>query len=460
MSSAVTSDMQVQREDLNPVTVRLTIQCSAEQVNDGFGRSVKKLSKHVKIPGFRPGMAPKKMVEEALNPQALYENAAEEIVKRAYDAAIKQEGLEPNGLPSIDLTKLDKDSSTCEFSAKIPLKPIVELAEYKGLEANKPAISVTDEEVEAQVQELQRRQGEKKEVTDRGVQEGDVAVVTLKADGEDGDGRTFMIVAGQTFEGLDKALIGMEPEASKSAKLDFPENFQNKDWAGTKQSVKITVRSISSVQMPELDEAFAKGFNAENIEDLKEKIRDGIRSAKEQSVAEMVRDALLDALISKSTVEVAENTWEQVVDSRMRELAHQAEQNRTTVEAIVQNNGVTMEQFLEDLRADAKVNVKRAVVIDKIFHENEMQVTNEDVGLHLTNIAMENRVPRERFEEFVKQYGAQLREEVIFRTMASKVTDLLVEHAKITEVSGDGTGDGGAEAKPKKAKATKKAKKE
>lgn len=453
MSSAVSSEMKVTREELNPCTIKLTISCSSDQVAAGFNKAVKQLGKKVRIPGFRPGMAPKKMVEDALNPQALYETAAEEIVKSAYESALEKEKLEPHGMPSIDLEKIDKEEGACEFSAKIPLKPIVELVEYKGLAAEKVVPAVTDEEVNAQIEELRRRGGEKKEVTERGVEEGDVAVVNLKVDGEEGAGRTFMVVAGQTFEGLDKAIKGMAPEEMKSVKLDYPENFQNPDWAGKKKvASQVTVKSISAVTMPELDDEFAKSLQTENVDDLKSKIKDAILDAKERSIQEMLRDNLLDQIVTGSKVEVADNTWEQVVDRRLREMQAEAQQQNTTVEAVLGANGMKEDEFLEKLSAEAKVNVKRAVVIDKIFQDNKMEVTNEDVGLLLSAIAQENRVPQDRFEEFVKAYGPQLREEVIFRTMAAKVTELLVEHAKISEVAE------GAEEKPAK-KATKRTKK-
>lgn len=448
--------MKVSREDLNRATVLLTIECSADQVKAGFDKAVKKLGKKVRVPGFRPGMAPKKLVEEALNPQALFETAAQNIVEEAYSSAIEKEGVEPNGMPSIDITKFEREDPACEFTAKVPLKPIVELGEYKGLKAERVVVTVTDEEVEAQIEEMRRRGGEKKEITDRGVQEGDVAVVNIKVDKEEGDGRTFMIVAGQTFAGLDKAIAGMNPEDSKSVTLEFPESFQHKEWAGSKKKSTVSIKSISAVEMPELDDEFAQGFQAENVDDLKSKVKDAIESAKERSSEEMLRDNLLDLLLQSSEVEVAENTWEQVVNRRMQELEQEGQRVGKSLEEYIQANGMDVEEFTTNLTEEAKVNVRRAVIIDKIFQENKMEVTNEDVGLHMTQIAMENRVPRDKFEEFVKQYGPQLREEVIFRTMANKVTDLLVEHAQITEVQEPGA----EKPKPKKAKRTKKEDKE
>lgn len=451
MSSAVNVENEIKREDLNACTIKLDIKVSPTQVKSGFDKAIKNLGKKANVPGFRKGAAPKAIVEKMLNPQAMYEEALEVIVKRAYEGAIKSEEIEPNGMPMIDVQKIEREPGECEFSAKIPLKPIIELAEYKGLKGEKPAITVTDDEVDAQIEEFRRRAGEKKEVTDRGAMTGDMAVVNVKADGEDGDGKSFMVVVGQTFPGLDKILEGANIDDTKKATLDFPENFQNPDWAGKKVKATVSVKSINAVQMPELDDAFAAGFQADDVADLKEKVKLGIEQAKSNMSSEVLRDQLLDQVLNKSKVEVADNTWEQVIARRKQEIEQEAKQQNMSMEDYIKANGQDMDTFEKQLREDAILNVRRAVVIDKIFQDNKMEVGNEDVGIHLSAIAQENQVPRDQFESFVKQYGPQLREEVVFRTMATKVAELLVAEADITEVSADAT------AAPKKAAPKKKA---
>ncbi|MCB0824650.1 MAG: trigger factor [Armatimonadetes bacterium] len=446
MSTSTVAEMKVTREQLNRCTVKLDIVCSSDQVDAGFRRAVRELGKTVRVPGFRPGKAPAKVVEQAIDPNRLYQAAAEFIVKSSMDEAIKNEELEPANVPSIELNKLERDSSECEYIAKIPLAPVVELKGLDKLSANMPEVKVTDEEVEKQIEELRRSQGKKQEVTDRGIQTGDVAVVNLKADGEEGDGRTFMVVAGQTFEGLDKALTGMSVEDTKALKLDFPENFQDPNWAGQKKkAVTVLVKSISAVQMPDLDDEFAKSYNLDDVATLKDRVRNGIEHAKTVSAEEMVREQLLDQVLSASTVEVADTTWEQVVQQRLQEIQQQIAQQRKSLEDYAKDNGMTFDAFKSGLEEEAKVNVRRAVVIDRIFRDEKMEISPDDVNKHLVQIAMENRIPQNQFEEFIKQYGPQLREEVQYRSMAAKVTDWLMEKANV------GKGD----AAPKKTTSSK-----
>src|SRR5579862_316068 len=188
--------MTVTREDLNPCTVKLTVVCDSAEVKEGFEKAFKQISKSIRMPGFRPGHAPRAMVEPMINKQDLYERAADEIVRKTGSKAIEQESLkpDPSQRPMVDLSKLDQDAGECEFSVKVALPPIVDLGDYKGLPVEKPSIEVSDDEVQYQLEEIRKRRSTREAITDRGTSEGDVAVVNVKVDGQEGDGRTFMTV--------------------------------------------------------------------------------------------------------------------------------------------------------------------------------------------------------------------------------------------------------------------------
>lgn len=333
---------------------------------------------------------------------------------------------------------------------------MVELADTKGLKATKPKLEVTDEEINRTLDDMRARSANRtpQAVTDRGVASGDVVVVNLKAEGAEEEGKQFMVMAGQTFPALDEALMGMHTEEVKAVTLEYPANFRvNESWAGKTLPTQVMVKSISAVQLPELDDEFAKSLNTENVDDLKEKIREGIMRAKENGLQEMLRDQLLDDLLAKSNVHVSDNTWQAVVDRRLQEMARELSNQRKTIEDYVKETGLTNEEFKARLDAEAQLNVRRAVVIQKIFTDNDMKITDEDVSRHFLQIAAENGVPQNELDNFAKQFGGQLREEVIFRSMAHKVADLLLESADVTEgdlVSVE------AEAPKKAAKRTKK----
>lgn len=459
MATTTPTEMTVERTNLNPATVELTVTCSEEQVNSGFERALRELSKRVRVPGFRPGKAPKHLVEEAINPQALYEQAADYIVKNAFEKALTKEDLKPAGQPSVNITEFFRGGEelkeggiatpTFNFTIKVPLEPVVELADIEGLTAQRPPVEVTDEEIEYQIDELRRGQGKKSEVTNRGIQEGDAVVLTLTSDSDSSDSRTFMVIAGQTFPGLDEAIQGMSADEVKLQELDFPETFQHEAWKGQSLKVKILIKSVSAFQLPELDNEFAKTLNIDDIETLRERVREGIHNIKQNMVRDMLRDQLLDNLIAKSELHVADNTWEGVVDRKLRDLGEELGARKTTFEDYLKSQNLTEEEFMNSLREEAQVNVKRAVVIQKLFQTHEMKLENSDFDHYFRQILAENNIPADQVEGFAKKFGAQIRDEIQFRAMAGKVADLLIEKANIEEVT-----PGGAESKPKaKAKA-------
>src|SRR5687768_15652370 len=126
--------MQVTREDLNPCTVKLTVVCEPQEVDEGFGKALKQIAKQIRLPGFRPGHAPKAMVEQYVQKGELADAAADHIVRRAFKDALAEQKLEPDPgtRPNVELTKIDEEEKACEFTVKVPLPPVVELGEYKG----------------------------------------------------------------------------------------------------------------------------------------------------------------------------------------------------------------------------------------------------------------------------------------------------------------------------------------
>ena len=235
--------MQVTKEELNPCTVKLVVVCEPAEVKQGYDKAYKQIAKTLKLPGFRPGHAPRAMIEKVVQKSELDEQAAENIVRDTFKSAIDKESLQPDPTtrPAVEVTALSQDEGKLEYTAKVPLPPKVELGELKGLEVERPPLDVTDDEVDKQLEQIRKRQQTREAVTGRGLEDGDVAVVNIRPDGEAGEGRNFMIIGGQSFKALDTALKGMAVEEITSKQIQFPEDFQEKDWAGKKLKVQITM---------------------------------------------------------------------------------------------------------------------------------------------------------------------------------------------------------------------------
>jgi trigger factor len=425
--------MRVEREDLNPCTVLLKVSCSPEQVQSGVRKAIKALSKRIKVPGFRPGTAPVSVMEQMLSPQDIDSFAQEETINASYKSALQSEGLTPVEQGQIMDVQFDRGAEKCEYSVKVPLAPKVELGEYRGLKAEKFKVDVTEDEVMRQIDELRARTGKKKAV-DRGVREGDNALVNIKVEGAEGDGKNFMVVAGQTFPDLDAALLGMKTDDIKSVGLTFPDAFAEADMAGKTLKCTLTVRSVSAVELPEVDDEFAKSMQLESLEEMKGRIRENILLAKQQMAQEMVNERLLEALLSSSTVHVADTQWEGVAERRLAEIRDELAQQGATLAQYAEQNGMSEEQFVNAQREEAKTQVQRAVLLREVFNKEGLKVTERDSNEQFLRIAYENRVREDELKKFAKEYGPQIRDEIVYRTIYAKVMGLLNEAAEVTEV--------------------------
>ncbi len=428
--------MQITREELNPRTIQLKVVCEPEEVKAGFDKALKQIAKKIRLPGFRPGHAPKAMIEQYVDKSELFETAAETIITSAFKSAVKQQELEPDPTvrPQVSLTKLDEEN--CEFTAKIGLPAVVNIGSLDGMTAERPTTSVRDEDVDTLIEDVRRKRSTRETVTDRGVQEGDVAVVNLKPDGAEGEGRTFMTIVGQTFPGLDQALLGMRVEDVKHLELNFPATFQEKDWSGQTMGVTLYLNSVSTVRLPELDDSFAQSLKTESVEELRTRVREGLENARLEASNNILADQLLDEVVQRSEVLVSDNMWEPIADQRLADMDADLKKQGKSLEEQVKENGMTLEELRENYRHNAKTEVLRAIVIREIFRNEEMKLTGEDLDAALMEMSREFGLePAEMIDELKK---ANATNELQFRAIARKVREFLVSKAEIREVVGAG----------------------
>ena len=426
--------MQVTREDLNPCTVKLNVVCDASEVKEGFDKAFKQIAKKIKLPGFRPGHAPRTLLEGLVSKEELYDNATENIIRSSLKIALTEAALELDQTtrPSVELKLIDQESGTAEYSVKVPLPPKITLGDYKGLPIQKPVITVTEEEVDKQIEEFRKRRQLREAVTDRGVQEGDVAVVNVKLDGESGDGRNFMTIAGQTFEQLDSALMGMQVEEMKNLEVTFPETFQEKDWAGQSHKIQLTVNSVSGVKLPDLDDTFAQSLKTESVEDLRTRVRDGLGRAKNEMLRELVTEQLMEKLHERSEVYVSDNMWEALAERRMRETAEEQGKDGKTLESYAAEKGMTIEQLQDAWNKNAKLQVERALMIREVFVQENMQLTNNELQFELIEMAREYETEADEMLKVLQKNEAL--DELHFRAISRKVADYLESVAESTEL--------------------------
>ncbi len=439
--------MTVTREDLNPCTVKLTVELDPQEVDGAFAKALKRAAKDVRIPGFRPGHAPAAMVERMIDPNRLYEDAADGLVRTTLPKAVEQEAIQadPGTRPSVALEALDRDAKSARYSAKVPLPPKIELGEYKGVAVERPSTDVSDEEIDFQIDELRKRKGVREAVADRGLAEGDVAVLSIKAEGAEGEGKSFMTVVGQTFPALDEAITGMSTEEMKSVELAFPEEFSDKSLAGRTERVQLAVNSASTVKLADLTDAFAQDYQAESVEALRARMRESIAQAKASLSREMMQETILERLRETSTIHVSDNMWETLATQRLTEIQGEQAKEGKTIEAYAEENGMTLDELVAKWNEQAKIHVERAMVVREIFEREGLQLTNGDLNTELFFMASEYSVqPQELLQQLQSSNALP---ELQFRAISRKVTDLLLASASVAGEAAPVEGPGPSEEK-------------
>lgn len=423
--------MKVESKELNPCTIEMSITCDAETVTAGFEKAYKKAGKRVRVPGFRPGAAPVSMVKKNVNPEEVRRYFLNLVAVPAFEEALKESGLQPHGNPKFQITVLEEDPPKCEFLVKVPLEPKVELGDYLSLTARKPSASVSSEEVDEQIQVLRERKATRKKIEARAAELGDFAVVSIKIDGEEGEGRNFMTVVGQTFPQLDQALLGLRAEEAKNADLTFPGDFQEKDWAGKTLSCQLTLKSLYATELPELGDAFAKEFNTESLDELRSLVEERMKQAKEAWVQDYVTEQLLDGLLERSSIEVPDNLWEGVQEQRLVEIAREAEKAGSNLAEFASERNMSVEQLAHQLGEEAKLQVKRAIAIKEVFRKEGMQLSQDELLAQVEEVAKEHHMSPQAALSVMRRSGNF--GEVEFRAIYRRVVDFLTEKANIVD---------------------------
>jgi trigger factor len=424
--------MQITREDLNPCTVKLSISCEEREVAEGFESAFRHLTKKLRLPGFRPGKAPRSMLEPFVVPEELNNEAAETMIRKVYPKALEDQNLEVDRttMPHIVIEAIDKAEKKFDFSVKVPLRPKVELGEYRGLPVVQPSVDVTEAEIDYEIEELRGKESGHGPVTDRGVAEGDVAVLNIKQEGENSEGKTVVTIAGQNFPELDEGIMGMRVEEIKNLDLHFPDSFPNKELAGKQFKAQVTLNSLSSVTLPPLDDAFAQSLKTESVEDLRNRLREAIGHAKHLMVRSVVHERLVDELLHRSEVAVSDNMWENLANRRLDELAQEQRRENRTLEDYAKDNGMELEEFTKAWNEKAKLEVERALLVQAIFGKENMQIENQEVYREIQAMAEESQVtPTEMLEVLTKNKAL---DEIHFRAMTRKVGDFLLSVADVT----------------------------
>ncbi len=414
-------------------TVDFTITISAEKFNAAYDEAFKKNVKKITIPGFRKGKAPRKLIEKTYGEGIFYDDAVDAVLPDAYEEAVKELGLEPVDMPKIDIKEIGKDKDLV-VAASVTVKPEVTLGEYKGLKLEEIVHTVSDDEVQAELSKRQERGARQVTVEDRAVKMGDTANIDFEGfvDGvafAGGKGENFELVigSGQFIPGFEDQIIGKSIGDEFDVNVTFPEEYHSEDLKGKAATFKTKVNAISVKELPELDDEFAKDVSEfDTLDELKADIKKKLEESAEARTKQEKENAAIDKVIENMTVEVPECMVNNRIESTIRENNARMAQQGISFEQYLGFMGTTLDQFKEQIKPNAELQVKGTLALEAIAKAENLDVTDADVEEQMQKMADAYGMELDKVKEFMRDEDIEAMKSDL---KISKALDFIVENA-------------------------------
>ena len=400
--------MSLKVEKLEKNMAKLTIEVSAEELEKALQAAYLKQRKNISVPGFRKGKVPRQMIEKMYGPEIFYDDAANALLPEAYSKAYDESGLDIVSQPTIDVVQLEKGKPFI-FTAEVATKPEVTLGEYKGLKVDKVSNRVTAKEVDAKLEEEQKKNARTVAVFDRAVQDGDEVVLDFEGfvdgvafEGGKGENYPLTIGSGSFIPGFEEQLIGAEAEKEVEVNVTFPEEYHSADLAGKEAVFKCTVHEIKVKELPELDDEFAAEVSEfDTLDEYKADIKAKI---KEEKIAEGKRqkeDQAVEQAVANATMDIPEAMIKTQASQMVQEFEQRLQSQGLTMEQYFQFTGLTYDKMLEDVEPQAVKRIETRLVLEAIAKAENIEISDEKLDEELAKMAEAYQMEVDKLKEFM-----------------------------------------------------------
>ncbi|WP_293728288.1 trigger factor [uncultured Phascolarctobacterium sp.] len=395
----------------NEATLKIT--APAADVNAGFKKAVQKIANSVNIPGFRKGKAPRAIIEMHYGKEAVKQEAFEIVANKAYSDALEQERLIPVEDPKVEASTFE-EGKDMELTIKVTLKPEPELGEYKGLHVDKEEAAVTDEQVEAQMNDLRNRNA-KMVVAEEGhvIEKGDFAIIDFAGtvggepfSGGEGKGYPLEVGSNSFIPGFEDQLVGLSKGDSTDVEVTFPEEYFVKELAGKEAVFKVNIQDVKIKELPELtDEYVAANSDFKTVEELRTNYKERMQKAAEENAKVAYEHALIDMAVANAKFTVPPIMIEDRISQMVEEMKMSLESRKMTMDMYMQYTGLDMDKIRENQRPVAEENVKTDLVLDAIAKAENIQVDMADVDAEIAAISAQHGASVDEVKKIIKSNG-------------------------------------------------------
>ncbi len=452
-------------EKLEKSMVALTVEVSAEEFEAAVEKAYRKQRGSIRVSGFRPGKAPRKMIENMYGAGVFYEEAVNEALPNAYTAAVEEQELEVVGYPEVELLSVGKEGFS--FKATVAVYPEVTLGQYKGVEAPKAEVSVTDEDVEGRIKEMADRNSRMVSVEDRAVAKGDIANIDFEGfldgvpfDGGKSDSFDLEIGSGQFVPGFEDQVAGMSISEEKDINITFPEDY-HADLAGKAVVFHVKVNAIKVKEIPALDDEFAKDVSEfDTLEELKKDVREKMLAEREEGAKRAFEDAAMAKVAAGIQADIPNAMIEEQARRFVDNFRMQLQSQGVPYEQYMKMTGMEEEKLMADAKAPAEGQVRMDLAIAAIVKAEGLEASDEDVEAEYSKMAGQYGMDVENVKKYLND--DVIKEQIVrakaVELVAAAAVPVKPEEVKAEETKAEETET--EEPKPAKPKRTRKKKAE
>ncbi len=386
--------MSLQVEKLEKNMAKLTIEAGADELEKAIEKAYQKQKNKISIPGFRKGKVPRQMVEKMYGKEVFYEDAANELIPDAYDKALDECEEDIVSSPKIEVVQIEAGKPFI-FTATVALKPDVKLGKYKGVKVDKIDTTVTDEEIDEEINKERENNARNITVEDRPVKDGDMTILDFEGfvDGEafeggKGEDYPLTIGSGAFIPGFEEQLVGAEIGKEVEVKVTFPEDYQAENLQGKEAVFKCTIKEIKEKELPALDDEFASEVSEfETMAEYRENVKKNLTEKKEKDAKNAKEEAAIQAVVEASEMEIPDPMLESQQKQMVDEFAQRITMQGLSMEQYFQFTGTNYQKMVEQVKPQALERIKSRLVLEAVVKAENIEVTQEEYEKELETMA-------------------------------------------------------------------------
>jgi len=411
----------------------LEIQIPAADFEAEVNKVYKKQASRISIPGFRKGKAPRSIIEKMYGKGVFYDDALNALLPGALDEAVKEAGIEVVSQPELELGDIDENGVA--LTAKYWTKPEITVSSYKGIKAEKAVKKVAKAEVDAELERVRQRNSRTLEVTDRAAEKDDVAIIDYEGfigdkafEGGKGEAHKLKLGSGQFIPGFEEQIVGHKIGDAFDVTVTFPEDYHAEELKGKEAVFKVVLNGIEKIELPELDDEFAKDVSEfDTLAEYKKDIKAKIEKRNADEADHMVEEQLLTAIIDAIEGDIPTCMFDNECENMLNDYENRMMQQGISMEMYLQYSGMTKAKMLEDLRPQAERQVKATLALEAIAKAENFEISAEEVEAEYARVAESYQIDVEKAKEYIPE--AIIRKDV----SARKAVELIKASAEITE---------------------------